>query len=89
MLGTMDLDIEKIWEKNKNEATVELDIENEESEALARRTLVGKVLTEKKLNQGVVKSILVKGWGDPPGLKVADMGRNMFLFTFKDRKEAR
>lgn len=89
MLGTMDLDIEKIWEKNQNEAMVELDIENEESEALARRTLVGKVTTEKKLNQGVVKSILVKGWGDPPGLKVAGMGRNMFLFTFKDRKEAR
>lgn len=44
----MDLDIEKIWEKNQNEATVELDIENEESEALARRTLVGKVMTEKK-----------------------------------------
>lgn len=36
-----------------------------------------------------MKSILVKGWGDPPGLKVAGMGRNMFLFTFKDRKEAR
>lgn len=85
----MESEIEKIWERNKGEAMVELDVENEESEALARRTLVGKVLTKKKLNRNAVKSILVKGWGDPPGLKVADIGTNLFLFTFQDGREAK
>lgn len=45
MLGIMESEIERIWERNTEEAMVELDVENEESEALARRTLIGKVLT--------------------------------------------
>lgn len=80
--GTMGSELDKIWEQNQGEVVVELEIENEENEDSAKRTLVGKVLTEKLLNRSVVKSILVRGWGDPAGLNVMDVGTNLYLFTF-------
>lgn len=73
--------------KNLNEATIQLHEEGEESQQ-SHSSLVGKLLTDKILNKGVVKEILRKAWGELKDLKISDVGQNMFLFTFNSQEEA-
>ncbi|XP_057454738.1 uncharacterized protein LOC130746201 [Lotus japonicus] len=67
---------------------IELQSEAESSEDLARRTLVGKAITDKTLNKTTMKTILDKAWGSPPGLQMIDMGPNCLLFTFQEESTA-
>lgn len=71
-----------------NEPTICLDDEDTGRHDLGQATLVGKVITDKLLNRGAVKSILDKAWGSPSGLQVVDVGFNLFLFTFNSPKKA-
>lgn len=59
--------------KDTEELTVVLDEEGVEENAIAKRTLVGKVLTDKLLNRGAVKAILANGWEDFKELKIMDL----------------
>lgn len=61
---------------------VELDDVEEGSLELARRTLVGKILTKKILNKGAVRSICSSAWGEAAEVKISNMGPNIFLFSF-------
>lgn len=58
--------------EDTEELTVVLDEEGVEENAIAKRTLVGKVLTDKLLNRGAVKAILANGWEDFKELKIMD-----------------
>ncbi|KAJ1388168.1 Zinc knuckle CX2CX4HX4C [Sesbania bispinosa] len=49
---------------NQEEITVELETENLQSIQLARRSLIAKILADKPLNKGAVRSILCKAWGE-------------------------
>lgn len=68
--------------KTNLDVTVELDDYVNDSEELARRTLVGKILTKKILNNGVVRAICSAAWGEASEVKISDMGPNIFLFSF-------
>lgn len=72
-----------VGEGDLDGTTGELEEEEDSAETmeLARRTLVGKILTNKPLNKGVVKSILLKVWGDPLGLKITGMGPNVRIYV--------
>ncbi|KAJ1422118.1 hypothetical protein SESBI_13245 [Sesbania bispinosa] len=67
--------------------TVELESDSLQSTLLARRSLVGRILSRKLLNRGVVKSILAKAWDEYGDFQITDMGTNMFLFSFTKQKE--
>lgn len=69
------------------EAVIEVEEYSNEGVEFAKRTLVGKILFERILNRAAAKMIIAKAWSEPEGLKIADMGPNIFLFTFKDMKE--
>lgn len=43
--------------------TIELELDKVTSQEIAKRSLVGKVLSDKMLNRGSVKSMLAKAWG--------------------------
>ncbi|KAJ1418795.1 hypothetical protein SESBI_15734 [Sesbania bispinosa] len=45
-----------------NELTVELESDSLQRTLLARRSLVGKILSQKLINRGAVKNILAKAW---------------------------
>ncbi|KAJ1437907.1 hypothetical protein SESBI_03332 [Sesbania bispinosa] len=47
---------------SNKEITMELESDSIQSTLLARRSLVGKILSQKLLNRGAVKSILAKAW---------------------------
>ncbi|KAJ1376598.1 Zinc finger, CCHC-type [Sesbania bispinosa] len=66
-----------------------LEAEEDTSLKVAQRMLVGKVLTSKSLNKGVVKEILAKAWGQGDSLTTMDLGPNTFLFNFTQAKHAR
>ncbi|KAJ1426315.1 hypothetical protein SESBI_10332 [Sesbania bispinosa] len=68
--------------------TIQLDSNELEGLQLVRRTLIGKVLSDKVLNRGTVKRILLKEWASPSEIHVTDMGVNSFLFTFAHNEEA-
>ncbi|XP_057426455.1 uncharacterized protein LOC130719873 [Lotus japonicus] len=68
---------------------IELQCEEEMSEELARRTLVGKVIYDKVINKTAMKTILSKAWGDPIGLQMTEMGPNCLIFTFQEQSTAR
>lgn len=73
--------------QEQEEEIIEIEEYSNEGEEFAQRTLVGKILFEKILNRAAAKMIIAKAWGEPEGLKVVDMGPNIFMFTFKDKKE--
>ncbi|KAJ1400226.1 Zinc finger, CCHC-type [Sesbania bispinosa] len=75
--------------QTQEEITVELDSEDLQSLQLAKRSLVGKILTAKTLNKGAVKSILLKAWRAPNDIQITDMGTNKSLFTFSTKDEAK
>ncbi|KAJ1388360.1 hypothetical protein SESBI_39187 [Sesbania bispinosa] len=69
------------------EIIVELDSDEIHSFQLAKRSLVGKVMSNKTLNKGAIRSIVMKAWGDPVDLQITDMGVNTFLFSFFHKEE--
>lgn len=85
--GTKDLRLHKVT--MMEEATVVLDEEDIGITQNTERTLIGKVMSDRPLNKGAVKGILFKAWGNPKGLTVADVGVNLFLFTFEEIVDAR
>lgn len=68
--------------------SIRLDDEAENQEQLVGRTLVGKIMVDRRLNKGAVKDILSKAWGNLQELQVTNVGTNLFLFTFKFENEA-
>ncbi|KAJ1422088.1 Zinc finger, CCHC-type [Sesbania bispinosa] len=58
----------------ENEVTEEIKVELETEELhslqLAKRALVGKILSHKSLNRGAVKNIIQKAWGLPKELHI-------------------
>lgn len=69
-------------------ATLDLQVEDGNGLELAKRTLVGKVLTEKPINKSVLKSIILKAWNYSSGVQMTDMGINCLLFTFEEESMA-
>lgn len=65
---------------------VELEEYCTEGVEFAKKTLVGKIIFENILNRGAVKTVIAKAWGDPEGLKISDLGPNVFMFIFNDKE---
>ncbi|KAJ1377890.1 Zinc finger, CCHC-type [Sesbania bispinosa] len=61
---------------------IQLDIE-------AKKTLVGRILTDKPLNRAAVKEILAQAWRLNEELKISLMGPNVFLFYIQEAKQAK
>lgn len=57
---------------------------NNKSVGLARKALVGRVLTSKVLNRNAIRDIIYKAWNSYEGLHISEKGSNMFLFSFKE-----
>ncbi|KAJ1395066.1 Zinc finger, CCHC-type [Sesbania bispinosa] len=70
-------------------AEIQLDIEGESGLTIARKTLVGRILTDKSLNRVAVKEILAKAWGLVEDINISDLGPNIFLFHFSEEKQAK
>ncbi|KAJ1416156.1 hypothetical protein SESBI_17681 [Sesbania bispinosa] len=73
--------------KEEDELSVELEPNGIKSFQLAKQSILCKVMAPKPLNKSVVKSVLVKAWGDPKGVRISDLGVNTFLFSFNEKKE--
>ncbi|KAJ1376438.1 Zinc finger, CCHC-type [Sesbania bispinosa] len=78
--------------QNQTQCLEDTEIQLEENgvEALniAKSTLVGRFLIKKNLNRNAVKEILSKAWNVKEELNITDLGPNVFLFTFSDKKVA-
>ncbi|KAJ1394180.1 Zinc finger, CCHC-type [Sesbania bispinosa] len=61
-----------------------LDKGSQEGVAVAKRTLVGRIVAEKTLNRNVVKEIVSKAWDVKDEVKISDLGPNIYLFTFSE-----
>ncbi|KAJ1376237.1 Zinc knuckle CX2CX4HX4C [Sesbania bispinosa] len=73
---------------NMEEIEVQLDDNVPEAAKLAKHTLVGRILAAKSLNRNAVKEILSKAWNVQEEINISDLGPNIFLFNFSDRKIA-
>ncbi|KAJ1419084.1 Zinc finger, CCHC-type [Sesbania bispinosa] len=73
--------------QNSEDLIIELESDGVKGTRLTQCALVGKIFSNKALNKGVVKSILSKAWGEPLNLQITDMGVNVFLFNFNNKKE--
>ncbi|KAJ1411314.1 Zinc finger, CCHC-type [Sesbania bispinosa] len=74
-------------ESPDDEFTIELESDPLQSTLLAKRSLVGKIISQKPLNRVAVKSILIKAWENRGEFQITDMGKNMFLFSFGATQE--
>ncbi|KAF7152056.1 hypothetical protein RHSIM_Rhsim01G0174000 [Rhododendron simsii] len=45
-------------------------------------SLVGKLLTKRGFGRAALKDTMRKVWGSPSGLRILDVGENLFLFRF-------
>lgn len=88
LLDTMEEALACREAEEQGEITVALEEDRVESLETAKRILVGKILSGRLLNRGAVKNILSKAWGEPNGLQIADLGPNIYMFTFKEKKDA-
>ncbi|KAJ1417306.1 Zinc finger, CCHC-type [Sesbania bispinosa] len=70
-----------------SELTIELESDLLNNTLIAKKFLIGKILAPKLLNRGAVKSILAKAWSDYGDFQITDMGINLFLFSFIEKKE--
>ncbi|KAK4418390.1 hypothetical protein Salat_2251800 [Sesamum alatum] len=49
--------------------------------------LIGKILSDRPLDQTLVKSFTQREWNCKSGLTVLNIGRNMFVFIFQDKQD--
>ncbi|KAH7854377.1 hypothetical protein Vadar_013096 [Vaccinium darrowii] len=47
-------------------------------------SLVGKLLTKRSFNRAALKDTLRRAWGAPEGLRMVDVGENLFHFRFSN-----
>lgn len=57
--------------------------------SIARRTLVGKLLTNRAMNHTSAKDVISKAWASYENLQITDLGKNKFMFTFAEEKHCR
>jgi hypothetical protein len=69
----------------REEVTIQLDQDIEESLNITKRSLVGKVLAEKAFQNGAVKTILTEH-GEIKRYDNLYLGTNQCLFTFTEDK---
>ncbi|KAF7821100.1 kinesin KP1-like isoform X1 [Senna tora] len=68
---------------------LELEAEEVLAQKGANHQAVGTILSSKAVNKKVVKSLVTKAWGEPPGLTVMELGVNSFIFSFESEVMAR
>ncbi|KAF7844952.1 TMV resistance protein N-like [Senna tora] len=49
---------------------------------VGKKTLIGRLFTDKNLNRGTFRNMIMKGWNLSKGVLISEMGSNIFLFTF-------
>lgn len=84
------MELDSIMQPNRDrgeEVTIQLDEEDLRNVSSTQIALVGKVITDKVLNRGAIKNILLKAWEDVEGMQITDFGVNLFLFSFNSEEE--
>ena len=71
----------------KNTKEVILNLKKNETET-SRRTLVGKIMTDKNLNKPTVISMIKKGWQVNEEVDIHELDRAKSIFLFQFKKEA-
>lgn len=57
--------------------------------SLARKSLVGKVLTTQTLNKAAIKEIMSKCWNLYPDLHITELGKTLYLFSFSSEEHTK
>lgn len=76
--------MEMTIEQQSEELIISEFVENQFAVTTSKNTLLGRLYTEKSFSKKIVKSMIKKGWGDPEGLSIIDIGPSTFLFNFSD-----
>lgn len=66
---------------------LELNWSNANVKNASRRTLIGKIMTKKKLNNLAVKSMILKGWNPKKEVMIMDEVDDTFLFSFESAED--
>ena len=75
--------LEKVhWSVSLEGDIVSLEDYEEGNKPITTTTIVTKILCGKILNEGVVKSILSKAWGEPTNLSIKYLEPNVLMFNF-------
>lgn len=74
---------------NKIEDLVKLEWNNEENVEVCKRTLIGKLLASKIVNKGAMRSMLLRGWNLRCDVKIDDLEKNVFVFSFDEEEDCR
>lgn len=69
-------------------ATIEIEEYCPDGAIFAKKTLVGKFMTEKLVNRGAVRAITPKAWGEHLEVQVSNLSPNVFMFSFKTVQDA-
>ncbi|KAL4299789.1 hypothetical protein AHAS_Ahas17G0136000 [Arachis hypogaea] len=51
--------------------------------------LIEKFITEKEMNLKACRNTIMGIWGNPVGLAISEIGRNMLLLSFKDKNKGK
>lgn len=66
---------------------VELEWDDPGLEVANKNKLIGKIVTNKFLNRGAVKSLILRNWNPKGDVNISDLKDNMFLFNFADEED--
>lgn len=72
--------------EDSDDMCLDIDWGDPTGEEVRKKTLVGRVVSERNLNRGTVKNMIFKAWNMQKGLGITEIGENVFKFAF-DREE--
>ncbi|KAJ1434101.1 Zinc knuckle CX2CX4HX4C [Sesbania bispinosa] len=76
-------------EESVEETKILLEPKGDVGLKTATKMLIGRILSGKTLNRAAIKDVLNKAWGLLEDLNISDLGPNIFLFNFKEEREAK
>lgn len=69
------------------DAFVDLEWNDTNVRNVGKRTLIRKIMTNRKLNRVTVKSMILKGWNPKKEVKIIEEEDGVFLFSFEDNAD--
>lgn len=71
-----------LLEDNPDVLCENLQTESQNNDVLVSKALVGKIRSNKVLNVKAATDIIANAWSNYQGLKITELGKNLFLFSF-------
>lgn len=73
----------------EDEVWMDFNWEDPAGDEIRRKTLVGKIVSERPPNLNIVKNMIHKAWNMQNGLGISEIGENVYRFSFEKEEDCK